>query len=115
MADRLGLTVAHFLAEFAVKTNDGWTLKEVPAPNGTDLDCILLARDLDTQKTWCRVHAERPSQCRSWPFWPGNLRSPRTWERAGKDCEGINRGGRVSFQEIQRQVEMTPGAIGPRY
>lgn len=114
MAKVLELTFETFLARYALATEDGWTLKEKPAPNGVDLDCSLLARDEDTGKTTCTVHSARPVQCRTWPFWPGNLRSPRSWERAARDCEGINRGGKVSFQEIQRQVAMTPRSIGPR-
>ena len=30
----------------------------------------------------------RPTQCRTWPFWPENLRNNRAWHSAAKTCPG---------------------------
>ncbi|MCA9797424.1 MAG: YkgJ family cysteine cluster protein [Candidatus Eremiobacteraeota bacterium] len=114
MAERLKVSYEEFLERYAVLTDDGWSLKEVPAPNGTDLDCILLQRDPESGKTSCSVHQARPTQCRTWPFWPGNLRSPRSWHRAARECEGIDCGPRVPLQEIEQQRRATPSILGVR-
>lgn len=48
----------------------------------------------------CRLHAAKPFQCRSWPFWPENLKEPEGWERARALCPGIGRGARVGERKI---------------
>ena len=54
----------------------------------SDGDCIFL----DPQKRNCMVYDARPIQCRTWPFWDGNLQSPATWAQAAEGCPGCNRG-----------------------
>ncbi len=63
-------------------------------------DCIFL-RTIDGVKR-CAIYAVRPGQCRSWPFWPENLVSPDTWNRAAIRCPGVNRGRHYSYEEIER-------------
>lgn len=53
-------------------------------------DCCFLDRR-DGRLT-CRVYPVRPLQCRTWPFWPGNLRSSQEWAEAAEVCPGINQG-----------------------
>jgi len=62
-------------------------------------DCIFL-QESGGQKT-CTIYPVRPSQCRSWPFWPNNLESPDAWNRAAQKCPGINRGRLYSREEIE--------------
>lgn len=40
----------------------------------------------------CTVYAERPRQCRTWPFWRSVVKSPETWAAAARGCPGIGRG-----------------------
>jgi Fe-S-cluster containining protein len=63
-------------------------------------DCIFL-QGIGSQKT-CTIYPVRPSQCRSWPFWPSNLASPNSWNKVAQKCPGINRGKLYSFEEIER-------------
>ncbi len=63
-------------------------------------DCIFLERS--GGKTRCRIYPVRPIQCRTWPFWTENLRSPAAWNEAHKTCPGINRGKRYDFVQIER-------------
>jgi Fe-S-cluster containining protein len=62
-------------------------------------DCIFLQR-IDDKKR-CIIYPVRPSQCRIWPFWPENLASTNTWNKAAQKCAGINRGRHYSFEEIE--------------
>jgi Fe-S-cluster containining protein len=62
-------------------------------------DCIFL-QEIDGRKR-CVIYPVRPSQCRSWPFWKGNLASPASWSKAGQKCSGVNHGRLYSFDEIQ--------------
>jgi Fe-S-cluster containining protein len=56
---------------------------------------------LDTTCRKCAIYSVRPSQCRSWPFWPENLSSPEAWNKAARKCPGINRGRLYSVGEIE--------------
>jgi uncharacterized protein len=47
-------------------------------------DCVFLAN-----KT-CTVYEARPTQCRAYPWWLGNIHDPQSWEEAAAVCEGIN-------------------------
>ena len=66
----------------------------------TTRDCIFLQEVAGQRK--CTIYPVRPSQCRSWPFWPNNLAGPNAWNKAAQKCPGINRGRLYSFDEIQR-------------
>ncbi len=62
-------------------------------------DCIFLQSVGGTKQ--CVIYPVRPSQCRTWPFWPENLLGPDTWNRAAMRCPGINRGRLYSYEEIE--------------
>ncbi len=68
----------------------------VEFPNG---DCVFF----DTAKRICCVYDVRPRQCRTWPFWASNLRSPEAWTRTCSQCHGADHGPLVPFQAIQAQ------------
>ena len=95
IATQMGLTPLMFEQVFV------WTvrakqrsLKEYP--NG---DCVLLS----DQTHCCRVYAERPIQCRTWPFWQQNLVSPNTWAAVAATCPGCNCGNHHTLEEIEKQ------------
>ncbi len=90
--------------------NDKWLSKEhlrrvglnkyslTERPGG---DCIFLARDGDGDATGCSIYEVRPLQCRTWPFWSGNVKSPDTWSHVGSTCPGVNRGKLHDFVAIE--------------
>jgi Fe-S-cluster containining protein len=51
-------------------------------------DCTFLTRDAQG-KSGCGIYSVRPMQCRTWPFWDDNLKSPNAWERASSHCPGM--------------------------
>jgi len=62
-------------------------------------DCVFLKRS--GKRAFCSVYPVRPLQCRTWPFWSGNLRSPDDWNEAARTCPGIGQGRRYEFVEIE--------------
>lgn len=73
-------------------------------------DCVFL-KSVDGKKI-CSVYPVRPNQCRTWPFWSGNLLSPNIWNIAAMKCPGVNRGRLYSFEkieEIRKQKKWWPG------
>ena len=61
-------------------------------------DCIFLQRT--GGKKQCSIYPVRPSQCRTWPFWPENLADPYSWNVAAGRCPGMNRGRHYSIKQI---------------
>ncbi|MBZ0071825.1 MAG: YkgJ family cysteine cluster protein [Thiohalobacteraceae bacterium] len=63
----------------------------------------------------CRVYAARPTQCRTYPFWPEVLRSRGAWRAEATRCEGIDRGTVVPLAQVraallaQRAYESSAG------
>lgn len=93
MAAALGIAPEDFEKKFVRHEGRRRTLCE--RSNG---DCVLL--DAETRR--CSLYEVRPRQCRSWPFWPSNLRTPADWARTCKDCPGAGVGRRVPLEEIER-------------
>jgi len=48
----------------------------------------------------CKIYSTRPTQCRTFPFWPVILKSESRWTDQSKTCQGINQGKTWSRQEI---------------
>jgi uncharacterized protein len=65
-----------------------------------DKQCIFL----DGSK--CSIHDSRPTQCRTFPFWRGNLVNS-VWEELKKDCPGIGKGRNYSHDEIMEKVKLS--------
>ena len=63
-------------------------------------DCTFLQK-IDGQKR-CSIYSVRPSQCRNWPFWPGNLTKPNDWNLAARKCPGLNRGKLHNCKTIEK-------------
>ena len=65
-------------------------------PNG---DCVLF--DGDARK--CTVYDARPRQCRTWPFWGSNLKTPESWRETCEACPGSGRGDLYQLDQIETQ------------
>ena len=62
----------------------------VEKPN---LDCVFWDNG-------CTIYPVRPTQCRTYPFWPENVESKEEWEAEDERCPGIGKGRRYSREEI---------------
>jgi len=71
----------------------------------SDGDCIFL----DSKTRGCSVYESRPVQCRTWPFWKSNVKSPRAWAQAAKSCPGCNHGRLYSLAEISVSLAKDTG------
>ena len=61
-------------------------------------DCVFL------KDSKCLVYGARPTQCRTFPFWPQNLSSKEAWENLKNTCEGIHpQASPVSHDAIETQ------------
>ena len=94
-----GLSPAEFRGTYVRNLWRGMSLREK-----ADYDCVLL-----DQKRHCMAYEVRPRQCRNWPFWPSNLRTPKAWQEAAERCPGIGQGPVHTYGEIEALRTETAG------
>ena len=51
-------------------------------------------------KRGCSIYPVRPLQCRTWPFWDGNLTNKDDYEHITRHCPGTGEGRRYSLDQI---------------
>ena len=95
MSARLGMDSSVFEEQFVRRVGVRRSLTERPGG-----DCVLL----DPMTRGCTVYDDRPRQCRTWPFWDSNLKSPAAWDEAAEDCPGCNKGNLVPLEKIKEQA-----------
>jgi uncharacterized protein len=108
LADHLGLTPQQIVEKYCRKIDGRFSLKE--RPRDGLYDCIFLQEQpvpaepgqpasTEVRRT-CAVYPVRPLQCRTWPFWEGNLKDARAWSHAAGRCPGMNQGRRFTVEQI---------------
>jgi Fe-S-cluster containining protein len=94
LAQELKIEVEEFERRFVRKVGIRKSLIEFG--NG---DCVFF--DGDSRK--CTVYGARPKQCRTWPFWDSNIRTPAAWQHTCQVCPGSGRGKLYTVEEIVAQ------------
>lgn len=104
LAEAMGLAQEDFERRFVRRVGLRHSLVEYP-----DGDCILL----DPVQRICMLYEARPQQCRTWPFWPQNLKTIEAWEATCQQCPGAGKGGTYSLVQIEEIVRSHPaGELG---
>jgi hypothetical protein len=104
ISERLEVDREEFIKKNLRKTSSG-RYSLIERENG---DCVLL----DEKTRCCIVYDLRPIQCRTWPWWPENLKSESCWGKAMKDCPGIGKGRKHSASFIIQEREKDRKANG---
>lgn len=91
MADLVGLPAEEFEDKYVRKIGVRKSLVEFP--NG---DCVFL-----DENRKCTIYGARPRQCKTWPFWDSNLRSPETWAQTCEVCPGSGKGKLYTLDQIE--------------
>jgi Fe-S-cluster containining protein len=94
LAAKFSMTVEAFEAEYVRDVGARKSLVEYP--NG---DCVFF----DSAARKCTVYDARPRQCRTWPFWKSNLKTPKAWAETCEVCPGSGKGNLVTAEEILKQ------------
>jgi len=94
LATKVGLEVDEFESRYVREIGVRKSLVEFN--NG---DCVFF--DGKTRK--CKVYEARPRQCRTWPFWDSNVRTPEAWAQTCEVCPGSGTGRLYQLGEIEAQ------------
>ncbi len=94
LAAEVGQPVERFEELYVRKVGARKSLRELAGG-----DCIFF----DGQKRSCTVYGARPRQCKTWPFWDSNLKTPDDWARTCEACPGSGQGQLHQLQQIEDQ------------
>lgn len=92
-AKHFGLPTQRFTREYCQKDDNGYFHLN---------DFVGACRFLENNR--CSVYEARPTQCRTWPFWPETL-SAKGWKKeVAAYCPGVGKGKTWSRAEIEEQL-----------
>jgi Fe-S-cluster containining protein len=95
LAQNLGIGTAAFTRKYCEQDGGIWKLKDAPTE-----ECVFL------KDKRCSVYTARPTQCRTWPFWPETLNA-KTWSgEVASFCPGVGRGKTWTPEEVETQLNI---------
>jgi Fe-S-cluster containining protein len=95
MAKHLGLSLSNFTKKYCGRTDGNYHLIE----DGVNFDCLFL------KDKRCTVYEARPTQCRTWPFWPDAMNA-KTWKKEVVTfCPGVGKGPVISAEQIALNLQ----------
>lgn len=94
IAQHLGISTAEFTRKHCARRNGAFHLKEdLERP-----DCEFL------KGKSCGIYEARPTQCRTWPFWP-EVMNAKAWKKEVVSfCPGVGKGPIIPAKKIQQQI-----------
>ena len=102
-AGYLGLTAAEFESRYVIRYRHVLRLRR---PSNGQSECQFLVEG------GCSIHAVKPTQCRTYPFWPSLVESREVWSMEAKFCPGIGKGDLVQINTA-RQIAKELGSAFP--
>jgi len=97
-----GMTRRAFEKQYVYRTRHELRLRKPP-----DRQCSFL---LDHG---CSIHPAKPTQCRTFPFWPELVENRKQWKDASRFCPGIGKGPLIqigtAMEIAEEQRKAYPG------
>lgn len=94
-ARHFGMSTSAFTRKNCSKLGPAYHLKEDPAR----AECMFLKNNR------CSAYEARPTQCRTWPFWPETM-SAKAWKKEVVNyCPGAGKGPKRDPEDIARQIK----------
>ncbi|RZA09338.1 MAG: YkgJ family cysteine cluster protein [Proteobacteria bacterium] len=88
------LSLREFTKEYCEKDDGIWKIRDFTSA------CRFL------KENRCSVYEARPTQCRTWPFWPETMKA-RAWkEEVAAYCPGVGKGRVWTAEEIKEQLRI---------
>ncbi len=53
------------------------------------------------QNNCCSIHPVKPTQCRTFPFWPELIEDAKAWEEASQYCPGMGKGELIQIENAR--------------
>lgn len=97
ISSHLKLSEKKFLARYTVQNG-----KHTCLIDRDERACIFL------EDNKCQIYPVRPFQCKTFPFWPQNVKSEKRWATIMEECPGIGEGKPYSHEEIEKVFKGAP-------
>ena len=94
-AGHLGMDPAEFEKRYVYRSRRRLRLRKP-----RDSECPFLLED------GCRIHPNKPTQCRLFPFWPELVENRAEWRATAGHCPGIGKGPLI---QIGTALEVSAG------
>lgn len=94
MAKELKTSTSAFTRKYCDKLGPAFHLKEEKSRP----ECMFLNNNR------CQVYKARPTQCRTWPWWPETLPAKAWKKELIGQCPGVGKGRLVSAKEIRENL-----------
>jgi uncharacterized protein len=91
-AEFIGMTARAFEAKYVYRTHH-----QIRFRKPRKKQCPFLLED------GCSIHPAKPTQCRTFPFWPELVEHRAAWDKTARFCPGIGHGPLI---QIGTAVEM---------
>ena len=101
IAEFLKMDIDDFSRKYVRKVDGEYSLVEKP-----NFDCIFW-------ENGCTIYPVRPTQCRTFPFWPENIESPEAWQEEYDCCPGMGTGRLYTQEEIETLATGTGETTAP--
>jgi Fe-S-cluster containining protein len=98
------MPVKDFEAKYVYRTAHQLRLRKPP-----DRQCPFL------EQGRCGIHPAKPTQCRTFPFWPEIVERRKTWTATGKYCPGIGKGPLIQIGDAMEIAEQQRRAYPDMY
>lgn len=96
IASYLNISIQEFGRKYLRRVGNRYSLTE----RSKTYDCVFLENG-----TKCGIYPVRPTQCRTFPFWPDLLKSEKDWQSGASYCEGISQEAPlVEYDHIKEQL-----------
>lgn len=103
IAKLLGVSTSVFTRKYCEKEAGIWKLRDFTA------SCRFL------EGNRCGIYEARPTQCRTWPFWPETM-GAKAWSReVAAYCPGVGKGrvwGRAEIERLLREQQASENRYG---
>ena len=101
IAGHLDLTVVQFTGRYcAPEDEEGLRLS-----NPGKTTCHFLGSD------GCRIHAVKPLQCRTFPFWPETVSTRKAWKGLSGYCPGVGVGQILPIEAVRAAAQRCADAF----
>ncbi len=100
LAAHLGMSVRELLKTWCVREEGPVRLKDAP----DQARCIFL------DGVRCGVYEGRPTQCRTWPFWPEVMKAKAWAAEVAAFCPGVGKGPLIPADEIAARLKLQKAA-----
>ena len=100
----VGLTRKAFETKYIYRTTHQRRFRKPP-----DKQCPFL------KGCGCGIHPAKPTQCRTFPFWPELIESQAAWKRTARFCPGIGKGPLIQIAKAREIAEEERRAYPEQY